>query len=199
MTVFRFSLRVMVPFLLAFGAPTFLAGCGGNGADDDGGASAADVSGTAPSSDLTSDLTLPEVLFLTAAPSGAVSLSEAKSTASVGDEVILKAKIGGRVEPFAEQAATFLVADRSMPTCLDRHGDEGCPTPWDYCCEPRESLLASLATVQLVDGAGRPLRMSLNGRNGLAPMKDIIVVGTVSQSDGPAFVINADGIYLEQS
>jgi hypothetical protein len=158
-----------------------------------------DANSTAQPSASTPDVALPDGVLLATAPSDATSLAEAKANASIGDEVIFKARIGGRGEPFTEQAAILLVVDRSMPTCLDLHGPKGCSTPWDYCCEPRESLLQNLATVQLVDEAGRPLRMSLNGTRGMAPMKHIIVVGTVSQSDGPAFVINASGIHVEQS
>ncbi|MDY7110323.1 MAG: hypothetical protein SYC29_16965 [Planctomycetota bacterium] len=197
MKTFRPFLRVTLLPSLVFSAVVLIAGCGGGETDDGGDASTAGTNAAAHSSTPASEATLPDGLFLASAPTDATSLSEAKSAAAVGDEVSFKARIGGRVEPFTEQVATFLVADRSMPTCLDRHGD-GCPTPWDYCCEPRESLLANLATVQLVDETGRPLRMSLNGTRGLAPMKDIIVVGTVSQADGPAFVIDARGIYLEQ-
>lgn len=139
---------------------------------------------------------LPEGLFLAAAPSEAMSLLQAKTSASVGEQVAFEARIGGRVEPFAEGSAVFLVADRSIPTCTELHG-HGCPTPWDYCCEPKDNLLKNMATVQIVDEAGRPLRGTVKGVGSLDPMAEIVVVGTVSQSEGPAFVVNASQIYVK--
>jgi len=152
--------------------------------------------GVASTSPATTGASVPDGLFLTAIPENATSLSQAKAEASVGDQVIFEARIGGRTAPFTEGAAVFLVADRVLLTCAERHG-EGCPTPWDYCCEQKEDLLANMGTIQIVNKDGRPIASSVEGVSGLTAMAKIIVVGTVSQSDGPTFVVNASGIYID--
>jgi hypothetical protein len=156
-------------------------------------------SDSAPGGDVTPAAAIadvPDGFILAAAPGDATSLSEAKTSASVGDRVVFEARIGGRGEPFTEGAAVFLVADRAIPTCEELHGD-GCPTPWDYCCEPKDNLLRNMATVQIVDDAGRPLRGAIKGLSGLDPMASIVVVGTVRQSEEVVFIVDASGIYVE--
>jgi hypothetical protein len=192
------SFRFIIPTLALFGALALIAGCGGGngapspegGADDE--AAPQTNPGTADAGGVSDDL------FLAVAPDDVRPLFDVKSDAAVGDEVVFEGRIGGRVEPFTASVATFLVADPSIMTCTERHGD-GCPTPWDYCCEPKDNLMKNLATVQIVDADGRPLRQSVKGMHGLEPEARIVVVGTVSQSDGPTFVVDAKSIYVDRS
>jgi hypothetical protein len=174
---------------------SMVAGCGDASPNADHADLEARGAETSPSSSTTANAQVPDGFFLEVAPAGAVPLRDAKNSASVGDRVVLEARIGGRAEPFTESAAVFLIADPSLPNCAELHGD-GCPTPWDYCCEPKDSLMKNLATVQIVDDAGRPLRGSVRGVHGLDPLARIIVVGTVRASDGPTFVIDASEIHV---
>jgi len=190
----RALIQTLSTSLIAACAALIITGCGGTQQD----AAPTTDESAAQTSAAPGDTTLPDTLFLTEAPTEVASLLEARQSAAVGDEVAFAARIGGRVDPFTKQAAVFLVADRAVPTCVDKHGPDGCPTPWDYCCEPKDNLLANLATVQIVDADGRPLRTSARGVRGLDPMADIIVVGTVRTADPGAFVINATAIYIEQ-
>jgi len=171
-----------------------ITGCGGGGSSDAGGETQANNGRAASTS--ANQAELPADLFVAEAPAKAPTLLDAKSAAAVGDEIAFEARIGGRPEPFTESAAVFLVADRAILTCDERHGD-GCPTPWDFCCEPKDNLLKNMATVQIVDADGRPLRGSAKGSGGLEPQAKIVVVGTVAQIDGPSFVVNATRIYVE--
>jgi hypothetical protein len=156
-----------------------------------------------PSTDSTSDDTgmveemMPGTLFSPDAPEKVSSLSEAKTTSAVGDEVTFEARIGGRVEPFLAERAVFFVADSSLKTCSELHGD-GCKTPWDYCCEPKDNLLRHMATVQVVDAAGQPLKMSLLDKHGLTPEARVMITGTVAEVDeAGTFVINASSIHVQ--
>ncbi|UCG33811.1 MAG: hypothetical protein JSU68_04080 [Phycisphaerales bacterium] len=143
-----------------------------------------------------SDVALPPGLFLERAPQDARELEEVKDNAAVGDRVVLRGRIGGRVEPFVDGRAMFMLADGRMPTCNERHGD-GCRTPWDYCCEPKADLLARTATIQLADASGRPLKRTVKGVEGLVPTAEIVVTGKVSQrDDGDVMVVDASGIYV---
>jgi hypothetical protein len=138
---------------------------------------------------------LPADLFLALAPDGARGVGELKADDSVTGAVVVRGRIGGRVEPFVKGSAVFLLADADMKDCSQLHGDT-CPRPWDYCCEPKDSLLANTATVQVVGDDGQPLRIDLAGRQGLEPLREIVVTGDVASRAGGSLVINARGIYV---
>ena len=141
------------------------------------------------------DAGLPAGVWLTAAPADAKPVAETKKSAAVGQEVVLFGRIGGGKVPFVEGRAMFMLADRSIPSCVEKHGP-GCATPWDYCCEPKETVLAGTATVQLVGADGRPLKVGLEGVRGLKPLAEVVVTGKVS-SAGENVVIDATGIYIK--
>jgi hypothetical protein len=142
---------------------------------------------------------LPATLFVEAVPAEAVELAAAKTTAKAGDTVVVHGRIGGSRDPFIEDRAIFTLADMSMKTCSERHGD-GCKTPWDYCCEPSEAVVANTATVQVVDAQGKVLKAGLNGAGGLKPMVEVVVKGRVSQKpDDKILVIDAAVIYVKKS
>ena len=140
---------------------------------------------------------VPEGIFLSEAPENAQPLGEIKRTASIGDEVVFSGRIGGRVNPFVDERAVFIIADTSLKICSELHGDS-CPTPWDYCCEPRDSLMANTASVQIVDGEGKPLKMSLRGDHGLVETATVFVRGKVTAKDeAGTLVVNATGLYVQ--
>lgn len=140
---------------------------------------------------------LPDALFVELAPDGARSIAEVKADTEASGRVVVKGRIGGRKNLFVDGAAIFLLADTSMKSCKDRDKDK-CATPWDYCCEPPDSLNAKVATVQIVGDDGRPLRVDIQGRDGLEPLATIVVSGEiVRQSGSGALVINAEHIHVE--
>jgi len=51
------------------------------------------------------------------------------------------------------------------------------------CKVPRVQVLAGTATVQVVDPGGRTLKVSMKGRNGLRPLAEVVVKGTVGKLD----------------
>lgn len=134
--------------------------------------------------------------LLTEAPADARTVAEIKPTAAEGDTVVLRARIGGRSEPITPGAGVFLVVDPGVPSCDQIPGDN-CPTPWDYCCEPRERLSAGTATVQLVDADGSPITADLIAA-GFAPLDEVIVTGTVGARPSPqVLTILARSIYRQ--
>ncbi len=142
---------------------------------------------------------LPANLFMAEAPKDAMSVAEAKADADASGEVVVRGRIGGRKEPFVDGAAVFLLADASMKACNELHGD-GCKTPWDYCCEPRDSLAAKTATVQVVGEDGKPLRVGLEEEGGLEPLATVVVVGEIAKrGDSGVLVINARRIHVESA
>jgi hypothetical protein len=166
-----------------------LPGCGGK--DDQ--AATADPSDAAPA------VVIPVAMFVATAPTGSAPLIEVKTAAKAGDRVVFDARIGGRREAFVADRAMFFVADPSLLSCAELHEDDACKTPWDYCCEPRDNLRKHMATIQIVDGSGRPLARSVRDEHGLAPLKTVSVTGTVAQIDDAGnFVVNAEAIYVKE-
>jgi hypothetical protein len=140
---------------------------------------------------------LPGHLFLAKAPDGAVELAAAKKSAKPGDEVIVRGRVAGSENPLAPNRAILTLLDASVKTCEQMPGDS-CATPWDACCEPRETLQANTATVQVVDADGNPVKATLRGAGGIDPLKEGIVVGKVADaSDKNTLVINATAFYVK--
>lgn len=122
-------------------------------------------------------------------------IGEVKRSAKAGEPVRFVARVGGRAACFVPSSAVFVVADPVLEDCIQK-GD-GCPKPWDYCCEPRERLLANTATIRIVDASGEPLLGTAEGLGGLAPLRTIEVAGTVHET-GPdgLFVVDAAQIFV---
>mgnify|MGYP006268556973 CR=1 FL=1 len=132
--------------------------------------------------------------LLDAEPSNAVDVKQAKASAEPGDPIVLRARIGGRAEPIADDGAVFTVMDLSVPHCGMIEGDS-CPTPWDYCCEPPEMIRANAATVRLVDRDGQPLDVRPTAA-GLAPLDEVVLVGTVGPRPTPdVLVLQTTGVH----
>lgn len=132
--------------------------------------------------------------LLTSAPAGAVSLTDAKASAKEGDEVVIRARIGGRKQPITPESAAFVVMDLAIPHCGE-NADDKCPTPWDYCCETPATIAANSATVIVVGEDGS----SQNPASvGLAALDEIVIIGTVGPRPTPeVFTVRATGIYAE--
>ena len=138
---------------------------------------------------------LPEGVLLKEAPGGAKGIAEIKKSAKPGDEVVLVGKVGGRVDPISKDRALLTVMDTSVTSCDKMPGDN-CKTPWDYCCEDRDSLVANSATVQVVDAEGKPIKGGLEGVGGIKPLSEVVVKGKVQQADGKVLVVNATGVFV---
>ena len=189
-------LRHVLTLLLA----ALLAGCPNADPDPSAGTPPADdapADAAAPgdtSTDATAGL---DAMFVAAPPADAQPLLAVKGSAAAGDEVVFEAKIGGRGEPFVSQRAIFTVIDPALPSCAD-NPDDGCRTPWDYCCETPEDLLKQTATVRLVDADGQPLKLDLQGTRGLTGLATVVVRGTLSdKNDAGVFVVDAHELYVK--
>jgi len=141
--------------------------------------------------------TLPSTLFLTASPAKPAEISAARSTAKPGEKVVLGGRVGGRKDPFVDGRAIFTIAETSLPTC-DAKQDDGCTTPWDYCCETPEELRRAVATIQVVDAAGLPLKSDLKNVGNLKPMAEVVVEGRIAGgSTADSLVVDASGIFVK--
>lgn len=134
--------------------------------------------------------------LLTAAPADAAPVAEAKSSVEAGQQVVIRGRIGGRMEPVASDSSAFTIVDLGELYCgQDNPEDDHCPTPWDYCCTSPSGLQASTATVQIVDAEGVPIDTDPVAA-GLSPLDEIIVVGTVGPRPTPeVLMIRATGVH----
>jgi hypothetical protein len=178
----------LAALVAAFAALAMTAGCGDSGTTT-ASRSAAPSSGVA---------TAAEGLFAGASIAEGTNLpgiGAVKKTAQAGETVRFVARVGGRAACFVPGSAVFVVADPILEDCIQK-GD-GCPKPWDYCCEPKERLRANTATVRLVDADGNPLAGSAEGLGGLEPLRTIEVVGVVRET-GPEglFVVDAERLFV---
>ena len=134
--------------------------------------------------------------LLDAAPDGAVEVGAVKaSDIAEGDRVVIRGRIGGQVDPMTEDSGVFLIVDVALRHCGQIPGDK-CRKPWDYCCEPKDNLLAHMATITLVDEAGAPLTTDATAT--LAPLDIVVVEGTLGpRPSADVLTVHATGIYHE--
>lgn len=132
--------------------------------------------------------------LLESEPADAMGVAQAKASVEPGDAIVLRARIGGRMEPISKDSAAFTVMDLSVPHCGELHGD-GCPTPWDYCCAAPERITKNAATVQMVDAGGNAAAVSPI-EAGLAALDEVVVVGTVGPRPSPdVLTVKASSFY----
>jgi len=183
-----FRTRVLGAFLMATGL-VFLGACGG----DEGGG---ETSGQAPAADLAA---VPDAVFVSAAPDGAKDVGEVKASAKEGDEIVIRGRVGGSKSPFVPNRAAFTLAGFSdkITACSDRP-DDGCKTPWDYCCDAPADIIANSATVQVVGADGHALAGTFRGVHDIDHLTTLVIKGTVGPRPDPkVFVVNATEIFVE--
>ncbi|MBD5777994.1 hypothetical protein IEN85_00610 [Pelagicoccus sp. NFK12] len=133
-------------------------------------------------------------VILDTAPSGAMSVEEARQKAVPGQPIVVTGQIGAAHDPFAASYASFILGDKALDFCNERPGDN-CGSPWDACCEPKEKITALRASVQVLEN-GEPVSGSLKGVGGLTELDEVIVAGVVDPASTPQnLIINASGIY----
>ncbi|QNN24959.1 hypothetical protein HED60_22665 [Planctomycetales bacterium ZRK34] len=142
---------------------------------------------------------LPDSAIAAESPGEATPIAKLKSTAKAGDQVTLRAVVGGRSEPFVKDRAIMLVVDATLPRSCGVEPDDPCKTPWDYCCSASEELMPNLATVQIVDAEGAPLKVDL-GSGPIKPFDTIVVSGSVGdRPDDKTLVVNTSSVYVENA
>lgn len=141
---------------------------------------------------------LPAESLLSESPGEATPITQLKQSAKEGDTVVIRAKVGGDVKPFVPGRAVMMVVDATLPQSCGVRADDPCTTPWDYCCTMPDELRPHMATVQLVDAEGRPLKVDLGNSPSVKPLDTIVVRGKVGpRPDDATLVVNADAIYVE--
>lgn len=139
-----------------------------------------------------------ESIIADSMPGNAYDIFEAQNTAKIGEEITIAGKVMGRKDPFVEGRAMLVLGDPNKISSCDGCSDDGCPTPWDVCCDDPEMIKQSVATVQVVDDAGKLIKQGLKGVAGIAELSELVVTGTVAEgSSEDNLILNASSIYVQ--
>lgn len=142
----------------------------------------------------TAETTSPKSNYVAEAePAGAVPVGEARKTSKDQEDVVLVGRIGGSVKPFVDGIAAFTIVDPSIKYCAD---EEGCPTPWDYCCN-QDEVKDNIAMVKVVDEKGKPVPEDARKLLGVKELATVVVHGkAVRDTEGNLSVL-ADQVFLK--
>lgn len=133
--------------------------------------------------------------LLTAEPTGAQEVIQARKNAKDGDDIVIVGRIGGE-KPWVKGRAAFTVVDNSLKACSDRPGDE-CKTPWDYCCET-EKLPTSTALVKVIDADGKLVAADAKSLLDVKELSTVFVKGKAKRDDAGNLTVLATGVYVKK-
>jgi hypothetical protein len=143
----------------------------------------------------TSGSTGSSVYLATTEPSGAVPVGEARKNAKTDEEVTLVGLIGGSSEPFVDGMAAFTIVDAKVPYCAP---DEGCPTPWDYCCQTA-AVKDNIATVQIVDGDGKPVMSDARKLLNVKELATVVLQGKAKRDAQGNLTVSTSKLFVRSS
>ena len=125
-------------------------------------------------------------------PTGAIPVGEAREKTEDGQEVTLVGRIGGSRKPFVDGLAAFTIVDAKVPFCAP---GEGCPTPWDYCCET-DAVKSNIATVKIVSEAGTPVSKSARELLNVKELATVVVKGKAKRDDQGNLTVSANQVFV---
>lgn len=125
-------------------------------------------------------------------PVDAVPVGTARESVQDQQPVTLVGTIGGSAKPFVEGLAAFTIVDTSVPYCA---ADEGCPTPWDYCCT-QDKVKDNIATVKLVDESGQPVAEDARDLLNVKELSTVVVQGTAERDDEGNLTVAANKVFV---
>ncbi len=133
-----------------------------------------------------------EKAVVTTAPTDkAVGVLEAKAKSESGQKVVVE----GKVKDFVAGNAVFTIADKSMKSCKDN--GEDCPTPWDFCCETKDTISKNTATVMIVaPGEKKPIKEEVKGVKGIDHLVSVSAEGTIQKDKAGNLVVYAERVYV---
>lgn len=128
-------------------------------------------------------------------PTGAIPVGEAHASAQDEQEVVLVGIIGGSRKPFVDGLAAFTIVDPKVAYCSP---DEGCPTPWDYCCTQNQ-VEGNIATVKIVDDSGKPLADDARELLNVKELSTVVVQGTAERDDQGNLSVAANKVFVRSA
>jgi hypothetical protein len=139
-------------------------------------------------------------VLLPTLPKGAITITEARKNPTPGTKLVLSGKIMGNESPLVDSRAMLTLGDPTKLTSCDLNPDDPCETPWDVCCDDLDLRKNSIATIQVLDANGKPLKKGLRGLGGLRELSSLVIVGEVAKgSNKDNFLVTATGIHVAMS
>ena len=129
---------------------------------------------------------------VTSEPADAMPVGEARESVKDNQEVTLVGTIGGSTEPFVDGLSAFTIVDPKVPYCSP---DEGCPTPWDYCCT-QDQVKNNIATVKVVDESGSPVSGDARELLGVKELSTVVVEGIAERDDEGNLTVAATRVFV---
>ena len=126
-------------------------------------------------------------------PAAALPVGDARQSSEDGQQVSLLGYIGGSTQPFVDGLAAFTLVDPKVKFCPP---EEGCPTPWDYCCTQNE-VKQNIATVKLVDENGKPVAEDARQLLGVKELSLVVAEGTVKKDSEGNLSLLANRIFIK--
>lgn len=126
-------------------------------------------------------------------PEGAKDVIALRKEAKHGEDVVAVGRVGGLKEAIVKGRAVFSIVDNSLKPCPD---EEGCPTPWDFCCHSPDEIIAASATVKIVNDKGETLTEDVRQNLGVRELKTVVVRGQAQRDDQGNLTILAKGIFV---
>ena len=125
-------------------------------------------------------------------PAGAVPVGAARQSVKDNESVTLVGLIGGSSKPFVDGLAAFTIVDEKVPYCAP---DEGCPTPWDYCCET-DAVKDNIATIKIVNDAGKPVASDARELLNVKELSTVVVQGKAKRDDQGNLTVAATKVFV---
>lgn len=143
----------------------------------------------------TADSTPADATYVAASePAGAVGVGDARTSVKDAEDVVLVGRIGGSVKPFVEGMAAFTIVDPKVPHCAP---DEGCPTPWDYCCS-QDAVKDNIAMIKIVDKDGNPVSQDAGPLLGVKELDMVVVQGKAKRDKEGNLSVLADQVFVKK-
>nr|WP_146389686.1 hypothetical protein [Allorhodopirellula solitaria] len=128
-------------------------------------------------------------------PADAVPVGEARENSEDGQDITLVGLVGGSSEPFVEGLAAFTIVDPKVPYCA---AEEGCPTPWDYCCQT-DDVKTNIATVKIVDASGAPVAQDARDILDVKELSTVVVKGKAQRDDQGNLSVTTSEVFVRPS
>lgn len=125
-------------------------------------------------------------------PADAKPVGEVRKSAADGADVSILGRIGGDTNPWVDGRAAFTIVDPKLEPCKP---DEGCPTPWDYCCST-DQLPTHRAMIKIVDAAGSTIEQDARKMLGVKELQTIVVQGKAKRDEAGNLTVLASGVYV---
>jgi len=114
---------------------------------------------------------------------------------SRGNAPIEEAIVTGRVSDLVKGVQAFKITDQSLTYCGQDAPEDGCKTPWDYCCLAADEVRANTILVELQDDQGAPLSGTVAD---LKPLDILSVRGQLKKDDHGNVTLVADALFRKE-